>query len=128
MGFPKLSIICKTKLELLEPCGDPTSMTSQHCLYCKKQVKNPMVHTHGIIVKSTKEQFLNYIKSQFMQTYHDNGKVIYCITSGRTMSFYCPWCKRDHTHGKEDGMRASHCHSRDSPFYGICYEIKEKLR
>ena len=42
-----------------------------------------------------------------------------------SMTFWCPFCKTWHTHGRGDGHRVAHCGSSEiSPFFNQGYIIK----
>jgi len=43
----------------------------------------------------------------------------------RLWKFYCPFCKKKHTHGKGEGLRGAHCEKK-SPMFMQDYYIKLK--
>jgi len=42
------------------------------------------------------------------------------------VSFYCPYCKKNHLHGIGDGHRCSHCSNQKSEFKELGYILKCK--
>lgn len=42
--------------------------------------------------------------------------------------FWCPFCKKWHTHGIGEGHRCAHCHHKDSPFDKTGYIIKKMTK
>ena len=55
-----------------------------------------------------------------------NEGVILCKSDGASMYFFCPWCMRDHVHGRIPGVRASHCFASNSKIQGE-YKIREEF-
>ena len=49
--------------------------------------------------------------------------IITCKEFGNLWIFYCPFCKKEHTHGKGEGMRSSHCFNQKSPLFNKDYYL-----
>jgi hypothetical protein len=49
----------------------------------------------------------------------------YVLRSTISIAFWCPWCRRVHSHGAGggDGGRVSHCDRPGSPLKGIGYDL-----
>ncbi len=54
-----------------------------------------------------------------------NLPVVLCESvSAATWRFWCPFCRKYHTHGAGEGHRAAHCINLASPFVATGYLVR----